>query len=63
MTRRSGKGLGLTVRVSHEATRLSQAHVASAFERLVPILERQTGVSKTWGSLLALGGLIGVADA
>ncbi len=42
MTRRSGKGLGLTVRVSHEATRLSQVHVASAFERLVPVLERQT---------------------
>ena len=42
MARRSGKGLGLTVRVSHEATRLSQAHVASAFERLVPVLERQT---------------------
>jgi hypothetical protein len=42
MTRRGGKGPDLTVRVSHEATRLSQAHVAAAFERLVPVLERQT---------------------
>ncbi len=42
MTRRSGKGSSLTVRVSHEATRLSQAHVAAAFEQLVPALERQT---------------------
>ena len=41
MTRRGGKGPDLTVRVSHEATRLSQAHVAAAFERLVPVLERQ----------------------
>jgi len=41
MTRRSGTVPGLTVRVSHEATRLSKAHVA-AFERLVPVLERQT---------------------
>jgi hypothetical protein len=30
------------VRVSSEPTRLSQAHVAAAFERLVPVLERQT---------------------
>ena len=42
MTRRSGTVPGLTVRVSYEATRLSQAHVAAAFERLVPVLERQT---------------------
>ena len=32
-----------------------------------PLIWRQvevpTGVSKTWGSLLALGGLIGLADA
>lgn len=42
MTRRSGQGLGLTVRVSHEATRLSKMHVAAAFEQLVPALERQT---------------------
>jgi hypothetical protein len=42
MTRRGGKGPDLTVRVSHEATRLSQVHVAAAFERLVPVLERQT---------------------
>ena len=42
MTRRGGTDLGLTVRVSHEATRLSKTHVAAAFERLVPVLERQT---------------------
>ncbi len=42
MTRRGGTIPGLTVRVSHEATRLSPAHVAAAFERLVPVLERQT---------------------
>ncbi len=42
MTRRSGKGPGLTVRVSHEANRLGPAHVAAAFERLVPALERRT---------------------
>ncbi len=41
MTRRSGTVPGLKVRVSHEATRLSQTHVAMAFERLVPVLERQ----------------------
>ena len=45
MTRRSGTGPGLTVRVSHEATRLSREHVAAAFERLVPVLERQTRLS------------------
>jgi len=28
--------------VSHEASRLSKTHVAAAFERLVPVLERQT---------------------
>jgi len=49
MTRRSGKGPGLTVRVSHEATRLSQTHVASAFERLVPVLERQTRLLRAEG--------------
>jgi len=42
MTWRSGTVPGLTVRVSHEATRLSQACVAAAFERLVPVLEWQT---------------------
>jgi hypothetical protein len=42
MTRRSGEVAGLKVRVSYEPTRLSQAHVAAAFERLVPVLERQT---------------------
>ena len=42
MTRRGGTVPSLTVRVSHEATRLSQAHVAAAFELLVPVLERQT---------------------
>ena len=42
MVRRGKKVAGLKVRVSHEATRLSQAHVAAAFERLVPPLERQT---------------------
>ena len=42
MIRRGGMVPSLTVRVSHEATRLSQAHVAAAFEVLVPVLERQT---------------------
>jgi len=42
VTRRGGKGPDLTVRVSYEANRLSQAHVAAAFERLVPVLERQS---------------------
>ena len=42
MTRRGRTVPSLTVRVSHEANRLSQAHVAAAFERLVPVLERQT---------------------
>lgn len=42
MTRRGGTVPSLRVRVSHEATRLSQAHVGAAFERLVPVLERQT---------------------
>ena len=46
MTRRGGTVPGLRVRVSHEATRLSQAHVAAAFERLVPVLERQTHLSR-----------------
>ncbi len=42
MARRGGTVPGLRVRVSHEATRLSTAHVAAAFEQLVPVLERQT---------------------
>ena len=42
MTRRGRTVPSLTVRVSHEATRLSKTHVAAAFERLVPVLERQT---------------------
>jgi len=42
MTRRDGTVPSLTVRVSHEATRLSKTHVAAGFERLVPVLERQT---------------------
>ena len=42
MTRRGRTVPGLKVRVSHEATRLSKVHVAAAFERLVPVLERQT---------------------
>jgi len=42
MTRRGRTVPSLTVRVSHEATRLSKAHVAAAFEQLVPILERHT---------------------
>jgi len=41
MTRRGRTVPSLTVRVSHEATRLSQTHVAAAFEQLVPVLERQ----------------------
>ena len=36
MIRRGGMVPSLTVRVSHEATRLSKTHVAAAFERLVP---------------------------
>ena len=42
MSRRSERSPGLKVRVSHEATRLSKAHVAAAFECLVPVLERRT---------------------
>lgn len=42
MSRRGEKRPSLTVRVSHEPTRLSQAHVAAAFEQLVPALERHT---------------------
>ena len=42
MSRRSERSPGLKVRVSHEATRLSKAHVAAAFEHLVPVLERRT---------------------
>lgn len=42
MARRGRTVPGLKIRVSHEATRLSTAHVAAAFERLVPVLERQT---------------------
>ena len=41
MFRRSERSPGLKVRVSHEATRLSKAHVAAAFEHLVPVLERR----------------------
>ena len=42
MTRRGRTVPSLTVRVSHEVTRLSKTHVAAAFEQLVPVLERQT---------------------
>lgn len=42
MARRGRVVPSLTVRVSHEATRLSKTHVAAAFEQLVPVLERQT---------------------
>ncbi len=49
MTRRSGTVPGLKVRVSHEATRLSQMHVAMAFERLVPVHERQTRLLRAEG--------------
>jgi hypothetical protein len=42
MSRRSEKPLKLKVRVSHEATRLSTACVAAAFDLVVPILEQQT---------------------
>ncbi len=41
MTRRGRTVPSVTVRVSHEATRLSKTHVAAAFEQLVPVLERQ----------------------
>ncbi len=45
--------------------------LADASRRMGAIIEAKgrhyrsaaTGVSKTWGSLLALGGLIGLADA
>ena len=47
MTRRGGTVPSLTVRVSHEVTRLSKTHVAAAFERLVPVLERQARLSRT----------------
>ncbi len=42
MPRRSREVAGLKVRVSYEPTRLSPTHVAAAFERLVPVFERQT---------------------
>ncbi len=42
MSRRSEQSPDLNVRVSHEATRLSEVHVAAAFEHLVPVLERRT---------------------
>ena len=42
MSRRGEKRSKLTVRVSHEATRLSTACVAAAFNLVVPILEQQT---------------------
>ena len=41
MCRRGERPPGLKVRVSYEATRLSEAHLAAAFERLVPALERR----------------------
>jgi len=37
-----------------------RCHIPQARYRVTNSL---TGVSKTWGSLLALGGLIGLADA
>ena len=49
MTRRGRTVPSLKVRVSHEATRLSQAHVAAAFEQLVPVLERQTSLPRAEG--------------
>lgn len=42
MSRRGERSPDLKVRISHEATRLSAAHVAAAFERLVPIPGRRT---------------------
>ena len=42
MVRRKGRSSGLKVRVSYEATRLSQTRVAAAFDLLVPAIERRT---------------------
>jgi hypothetical protein len=41
MSRRRTNLRPLTVRVSHEASRLEQHVVADAFERLLPIIERR----------------------
>ena len=41
MPRRRTSLRPLTVRVSHEATRLEQHVMADAFERLLPIIERR----------------------
>ena len=49
MPRRNGRSPDLAVRVSHEATRLSKAHVAAAFEHLVPVLERQARPPRAGG--------------
>ena len=66
MTRRGGTVPSLTVRVSHEATRLSKTHVAAAFERLVPVLERQTRLpcaeADKHGADAACGGAKPVTD-
>ena len=39
--RRDAKRPALTVRVSHEADRLSEQHLADAFERLAPTIVRR----------------------
>jgi len=49
MPRRNGRSPDLAVRVSHEATRLSKAHAAAAFEHLVPVLERQARPPRAGG--------------
>jgi hypothetical protein len=41
MARRDKTPPRLAVRVSHEATRYSEAQVTAAFEYLVPVLERR----------------------
>jgi hypothetical protein len=41
MPRRRTSLRPLTVRVSHEASRLEQHVMADAFERLLPVIERQ----------------------
>jgi hypothetical protein len=41
MPRRRTSRRPLTVRVSHEASRLEQHVMADAFERLLPIIERR----------------------
>jgi hypothetical protein len=40
--RRDAKRPALTVRVSHEADRLSEQHLADAFERLVATIVRRS---------------------